>query len=155
MTTIRAFFSQIRAIFSNFRKSAGETFPSPLQLRPCRKNTISYRVFPDKTFKKRGKKQVTQVICDGAEFHQIQKQSPGLLHEKSVLKIFSKFTGKHLCQRLFFNEVAVVRVATLLKKSLTQVFSCKSWEIFRNIFFYKTPLGDCFCRLVVRKFTSP
>ena len=39
MTTIRAFFLQIRALFSNFRKRAGETFPppppSPLLLRAC------------------------------------------------------------------------------------------------------------------------
>ena len=33
---------------------------------------------------------------------------------KGVLRTFTKFTGKHLCQSLFFN-----------KKTLTQVFSCK------------------------------
>ena len=34
--------------------------------------------------------------------------------KKNVLKHFAKFTGKHLCQSLFFNKVA---------------------EIFKNIFF--------------------
>ena len=29
MTTIKAFFPQIRALFSNFRKRAGETSPPP------------------------------------------------------------------------------------------------------------------------------
>ena len=36
--------------------------------------------------------------------------------KKSVLKKFTKFTGKHLCQSLFFNKVADLRPATLLKK---------------------------------------
>ena len=38
--------------------------------------------------------------------------------KKGVLRNFAKFTGKHLCQRLFFNKVAGLRPATLLKKSL-------------------------------------
>ena len=35
-----------------------------------------------------------------------------------VLKSFAKFTGKHLCQCLFFNKVAGLRPATLFKKTL-------------------------------------
>ena len=35
-----------------------------------------------------------------------------------VLRNFTKFTGKHLHQKLFFNKVAGLRPATLLKKSL-------------------------------------
>ena len=31
---------------------------------------------------------------------------------------FAKFTGKYLCKRLFFNKVAGLRLATLLKKRL-------------------------------------
>ena len=38
--------------------------------------------------------------------------------KKGVTKNFAKFTGKHLCQSLFFNKVAGVRTATLLKKRL-------------------------------------
>ena len=34
--------------------------------------------------------------------------------EKMLLKILPKFTGKHLCQRLFFNKAAGLRPATLL-----------------------------------------
>ena len=37
---------------------------------------------------------------------------------KDVLRNFAKFTGKHLCQRLFFNKVAGLRVTTLLRKKL-------------------------------------
>ena len=37
---------------------------------------------------------------------------------KVVLRNFTKFTGKHLCQSLFFNKVAGLGPATLLKKGL-------------------------------------
>ena len=37
---------------------------------------------------------------------------------KGVLKNFTKSTGKHQCQILFFNKVAGLRSATLLKKRL-------------------------------------
>ena len=35
---------------------------------------------------------------------------------KGVLRNFAKFTGKHLCQSLFFNKVAGLRPEFLLKK---------------------------------------
>ena len=38
--------------------------------------------------------------------------------KKSALRNFVKFTGKHLSQSLFFNKVAGLRPATLLKKRL-------------------------------------
>ena len=38
--------------------------------------------------------------------------------KKIVLKNFVKFTGKHRCQSLFFNKVAGLVPATLLKKRL-------------------------------------
>ena len=38
--------------------------------------------------------------------------------KKGILKNFAKFTGKHLCQGLFFSKVAGLRPATLLKKRL-------------------------------------
>ena len=37
---------------------------------------------------------------------------------KSVLRNFTKFTEKHLCQNLFFNKVTGLRPAILLKKRL-------------------------------------
>ena len=42
----------------------------------------------------------------------------GVLHKKIVLKNFTRFTGKHLSWSLFFNKVAGLRPATLLKKKL-------------------------------------
>ena len=48
----------------------------------------------------------------GAQNSSIEKQSPGGVTLKGVLKNFTKFTGKHLCQSVFFNK------ETLLKKRL-------------------------------------
>ena len=47
-----------------------------------------------------------------------QKQPPELFYKKSVLRYFTKFTGKHLCHGLFLNKAAGLRPATLLKKKL-------------------------------------
>ena len=38
--------------------------------------------------------------------------------KKGILRNFTKFTGKYLCQSLFFNKVAGLSPATLLKKRL-------------------------------------
>ena len=43
---------------------------------------------------------------------------PDVFYKKGALRNFAKFTGKHLCQSLFFNKVAGLRPATLLKKRL-------------------------------------
>ena len=48
---------------------------------------------------------------------------------------FAKFTGKHLCQSLFFNKVAGLRPAILLKKKLWHIFSCEFCEISKNTLF--------------------
>ena len=53
--------------------------------------------------------------------------------KKGVLRNFEKFTGKHLCQRLFCNKVAAA--VTLFKKRLAQVFSSEYCEISKNAFF--------------------
>ena len=36
----------------------------------------------------------------------LQKQPPKVFYKKGVLRNFAKFTGKHLCQCLFFNNVS-------------------------------------------------
>ena len=68
----------------------------------------------------------------------IQKQPPELFHEKGVLGSFIKFTGKHLCQSLFFTKVAGLMpdaCSFIKKETLAQVFSCEFCEISRNTFF--------------------
>ena len=40
----------------------------------------------------------------------LQKQSLEVFCKKGVLRNFAKFTGKHLCQSLFFDKVAGLRL---------------------------------------------
>ena len=57
--------------------------------------------------------------------------------KKSVLGNFAKFTGKHLCQSLFFNKVAGQRPEAcnfIKKETLAQVFSCEFCEISKNTY---------------------
>ena len=58
-----------------------------------------------------------------------------------VLRNFTKFLGRHLCQSLFFNKVAGLRK----KKTDKGVFL---WILrnFQEQLFYRTPLDDCFLR---------
>ena len=48
----------------------------------------------------------------------VRTSRPEVFCKKGVLRNFVKFTGKHLCQSFFFNKVAGLRPATLLKKRL-------------------------------------
>ena len=64
---------------------------------------------------------------------------PEAFYKKGVLEYFAKFIGKLLCQSLFFNNVAGLRPATLLKKNLIQVLSHEFYEIYKNTFSYRTP----------------
>ena len=71
--------------------------------------------------------------------------------KKGVLRSFTKFTGKHLCQSLFFNKVAGLRPAPLLKKILVQVFFCEFCEISKNTFFTEHPWTTASDNTEVRK----
>ena len=46
----------------------------------------------------------------------VRSSHRGYSVRKGALRNFAKFTGKHLCQSLFFNKVAVLRPAALLKR---------------------------------------
>ena len=60
-----------------------------------------------------------------------QQQSTGV-----VLRNFAKFTGKHLCQTLFFNKVPNLRTGTLLKKSVWhRCFPVNFAKFLRTTFF--------------------
>ena len=60
---------------------------------------------------------------------------PEEFFKKDALRNFAKSTGKHLCQRLFFNKVPGRRPATLFKKSLWhRHFPVNFAEILRTPF---------------------
>ena len=59
--------------------------------------------------------------------------------QKGVIRNFTKFTGKHLCQCLFFNKVAGLRPATLLKKRhWHRCFPVNFVKLLRTIFLQNT-----------------
>ena len=67
--------------------------------------------------------------------------------KKGVFKNFANFTRKHLCQRLFFNKVAGLRPATLLKTDLShRCFPVKFVKFLRTPFFI-----EHLCRLLLHK----
>ena len=61
----------------------------------------------------------TDTVSKKILFQKEQKHPPEVFCKIGALRNFAKFTGKQLCQRLFFNKVADL--------------------------YYATPPGDCFC----------
>ena len=62
-------------------------------------------------------------------FIRCRSSRPEVLCKKGVLRNFTKFTGKHLRQSLFFNKVAGQACNFIKKETLAQVFSCEFCEI--------------------------
>ena len=52
----------------------------------------------------------------------LRSSHQGCSVRKSALRNFAKFTGKHLCQNLFFNKVADQACNFIKKENLAQVF---------------------------------
>ena len=77
----------------------------------------------------------------------LRSSRPEVLCDKGVLRNFAKFTGKRLCQSLFFNKVAGLRSATLLKKRFRhRCFPVNFTKFLRATFLQNTsgrmPLED-------------
>ena len=68
----------------------------------------------------------------------------GVFCKKGVLRNFTKFTGKHLRQSLFFNNVAGLRPATLLKKRLWHRCFPVNFAKFLRALFLQNTSGGCF-----------
>ena len=83
-------------------------------------------------------------ILDCADFTLSRSSRPDVLCKKGILKNFSKFTGKHLCQSRFLMRLQTSGLRFIKKETLAQVFSCEFCKISKNTFFYRTYLGDCF-----------
>ena len=75
---------------------------------------------------------------------------PKVFCKEGVLRNFAKFTGKPLSQSLFFNNVAGLRPATLLKKRLwDRCFPVNFAKCLRTPFLQNTSSG-CFWRVTLR-----
>ena len=57
---------------------------------------------------------------------------------KCVLKNFAQFTGKYLCRSLFFNKIASLTPATLLKKRPRHSAFLRIVRNFQEHLFYGT-----------------
>ena len=60
-----------------------------------------------------------------------------------VFRNFAKFTGKQLCQSLFFKKVADLFCCFIKNRLWHRCFPL-NFAKFRRTFFYRTHLGDCF-----------
>ena len=72
--------------------------------------------------------------------------------KKGVLRNFTKFTGEHLCVSLFFNKIADLRPATLLKKKLSHTCFLVNFAKFLRTSFLQNTSGRLllWCSMSVR-----
>ena len=71
--------------------------------------------------------------------HFFRSSRPEVLNKKGVARNFTKFTGKHLCQSIFFNKVANLRPATLLNMRLWhKCFPVNFMKFIRTPFLQNT-----------------
>ena len=81
-----------------------------------------------------------------------------MLYKKGALRNFTKFTGKLLCQSLFFNKVAGLRRATLLeKRPWHKCFSVNFVKLLKNTFFHRTTMvaaSKVYSRVVFRTLSN-
>ena len=85
-------------------------------------------------------------FCTESSFSQwVSRTShPEVFCKKGVLENFAKFTGKHLCQSLFFNKIAGLRPLTLLKKRLWLSRFSVNFGKFLRAPYFREHLGGCF-----------
>ena len=75
---------------------------------------------------------IAQLLFLGLQKFQKQKQPPDVFYNKDVLKIFGIFTGVGV----FFNKVAGLRLANVLKKRLQhRRFPVNIAKLFKNTYF--------------------
>ena len=75
---------------------------------------------------------------------------PEVFCKKSAIKNLAKLTGKYLCWILFFNKVAGLWPATILKKKLRHRFFAVNFAKFlRTSFLYNTSNG-CYYKTVLK-----
>ena len=79
----------------------------------------------------------------------VRSSFPEMSCKNGVLRKFAKFTGKHLCQSLFFNKVA--GPATLLKKRLWHRCFPVNFANFLRTLFSQNTSGVCLRKVHVKK----
>ena len=90
-----------------------------------------------------------RISINCAALPKYRSSRPDVFCKKGVLSNFTKFTGKHLCHRLFFNKVAGLRPVTLLKKRLGHRCFPVNFSQFLGTPLQSTS-GGYFCWLIYR-----
>ena len=80
----------------------------------------------------------------------LRSSRPEVFCKEGVLKNFANFTGKHLCQSLFFNENAGLSPATLLKRRLWHKCFLVNFANFLGTPFLCNTSSGCFWTLSKR-----
>ena len=79
-----------------------------------------------------------------SDIKHFRSSRPEVFCKKGALNNFAKLTGKHLCQSLFFNNVAGLRHRLMYLSGCICI--CENFisecicEILKNTYFYRTPL---------------
>ena len=68
-------------------------------------------------------------------FHVLRSSHPEVFCKRGALNNFTKFLGKHVSES-FINKAAGPGPVTLLKETLTQVFSSEFCESFLRVSFF-------------------
>ena len=74
-----------------------------------------------------------------------------MFYKKGVLKNFVKFTGKHLRQNLFSIKLQVSALQLYQKGESDTGDFLRISQNFQEHLCCRTPLGDCFCPLEIKK----
>ena len=89
-------------------------------------------------------------------FMNFRSTCPEMFCKKGVFRHFANFTGKHLCQNLYFNKVAGPPAALLKKRLWHRCFPVNFFEISKNTLHYRTHLvaASGIYKLVISSFFS-
>ena len=68
-----------------------------------------------------------------------------MLYKKSVLRVLPNSQKSTSVGVSFLIKLKATRLRLIKKVIFRQVFSCEFWKIFKDTFFYRTPLVNCFC----------
>ena len=72
-------------------------------------------------------------LANSRRNRQLHKSSrPEVFCKKGVLRNFEKFLGKHLCQSLFFNKVAGLRIIKALWELYKSFIKASLWKVYKS-----------------------
>ena len=102
----------------------------------------SIKIISSFLFGRRYRTKINSAYSDWRIYYRSSR--PEMFCRKDAFRNLEKFTGKHLCQSLFFNKVAGLRPAALLKKRLWHRCFPVNFSKFLRTLFLQNTSGGCF-----------